>query len=91
VVNNDGGGIFSALEQAAFPDSFERVFGTPHGADLAALAAAAGIPYRRLTRIAELAGILAGTGLRLAEVRTDRATGTSLRTAMATACGRAIS
>ena len=31
VVNNDGGGIFSTLEQAAFPDSFERVFGTPHG------------------------------------------------------------
>ncbi len=35
VVNNDGGGIFSTLEQAAFPDPFERVFGTPHGRDLA--------------------------------------------------------
>ena len=34
VVNNDGGGIFSTLEQAAFPGPFERVFGTPHGARL---------------------------------------------------------
>ncbi len=36
VVNNDGGGIFSTLEQAAFAGPFERVFGTPHGADIAA-------------------------------------------------------
>ena len=32
VANNDGGGIFSTLEQAAVPAPFERVFGTPHGA-----------------------------------------------------------
>ena len=38
VVNNDGGGIFSDLEQAAFPGPFERVFGTPHGADIGSLA-----------------------------------------------------
>src|SRR5262252_8667540 len=57
VVNNDGGGIFSSLEQAAFPDSFERVFGTPHGADVAALAAAAGLPYQRLDRMADLPGV----------------------------------
>src|SRR5690348_8822803 len=31
VVSNDGGGIFSHLEPAAFPASFERLFGTPHG------------------------------------------------------------
>ena len=73
VVNNDGGGIFSTLEQAAFPDSFERVFGTPHGADLAALAAAAGLPYRRIERPANLAAALAapGAGLRIAELRTS--------------------
>jgi len=91
VVNNDGGGIFSTLEQAAFPDSFERVFGTPHGADVAALAAAAGLPYARLVDPADLPDILAGTGLRLVEVRTDRADGTKLRAAVAQACAAGIS
>ena len=48
VVNNDGGGIFSTLEQAAFPGTFERIFGTPHGTGLHHLAAAFGLPYQRL-------------------------------------------
>lgn len=45
VIDNDGGGIFSALEQGApdFAGDFERVFGTPHGGDLRALLAAPGI------------------------------------------------
>jgi 2-succinyl-5-enolpyruvyl-6-hydroxy-3-cyclohexene-1-carboxylate synthase len=90
VVNNDGGAIFSTLEQAAFPDSFERVFGTPHGADLAALAAAAGLPYARLEQSADLPAALAGTGLRLVEVRTDRSDEAKLRTAISEACAAAI-
>ncbi len=90
VVNNDGGGIFSTLEPAAFPDSFERVFGTPHGADLASLAAAAGLPYARLERAADLPGALAGSGLRLIEVRTDRADGAKLRAAITQACTAAV-
>jgi 2-succinyl-5-enolpyruvyl-6-hydroxy-3-cyclohexene-1-carboxylate synthase len=42
VADNDGGGIFSQLEQGAadFAADFERVFGTAHGADLSALLAA---------------------------------------------------
>jgi 2-succinyl-5-enolpyruvyl-6-hydroxy-3-cyclohexene-1-carboxylate synthase len=90
VVNNDGGGIFSTLEQAAFPDAFERVFGTPHGASMPALAAAAGLPYTLLEQPGDLPGALAGTGLRIAEVRTDRAAGAKLRTAIAEACAGAI-
>ena len=90
VVNNDGGGIFSTLEQAAFPASFERVFGTPHGADLAALAAAAGLPYRRLEDASGLPAALAGRGVRLVEVRTDRADGAKLRAAITQACTAAI-
>lgn len=75
VVDNDGGGIFSFLPQAAtLPgDRFERLFGTPHGADPAALGAAWGVPTTRLTAMAGLAPALAGTGTRLVHVRTDRA------------------
>jgi 2-succinyl-5-enolpyruvyl-6-hydroxy-3-cyclohexene-1-carboxylate synthase len=90
VVNNDGGGIFSTLEQAAFPDSFERLFGTPHGADLAALATAAGLPYARLEQSADLPAALAGTGLRLVEVRTNRADEAKLRTTISDAIAAAI-
>ena len=31
LLNNDGGGIFSFLPIAGFPDVFERYFGAPHG------------------------------------------------------------
>jgi 2-succinyl-5-enolpyruvyl-6-hydroxy-3-cyclohexene-1-carboxylate synthase len=90
VVNNDGGGIFSALEQAAFPGPFERVFGTPHGTDFAALAKAAGVPYTLLTTADELPDVLSQPGLRLAEFRTSRDAGTALRAAIASACTAAL-
>jgi 2-succinyl-5-enolpyruvyl-6-hydroxy-3-cyclohexene-1-carboxylate synthase len=90
VVNNDGGGIFSTLEQSSFADSFERVFGTPHGADLSALAAAAGLPYTRLAAAHELRAAVSGSGLRLVEVCTDRADGAKLRAAITQACTAAI-
>ncbi len=47
VLDDRGGGIFSLLEQGA-PEhaaAFERVFGTPHTVDLAALCAAMGVPH----------------------------------------------
>ncbi|MEP7022310.1 MAG: 2-succinyl-5-enolpyruvyl-6-hydroxy-3-cyclohexene-1-carboxylic-acid synthase [Actinomycetota bacterium] len=90
VVNNDGGGIFSTLEQAAITAPFERVFGTPHGADLRALAAAAGLPYARLGDLADLPGLLAGRGLRIVEARTDRAHGAALRARMRAAVSAAL-
>ena len=79
VASNDGGGIFSTLEPAAFPDSFERVFGTPHGARFSALAAAAGLPYRQLREAADLPAALRGSGLRIVEVPAGRAEGAALR------------
>jgi len=79
VVNNDGGGIFSALEQAAFTGSFERLFGTPHGAGLHHLAAAFGLPYQHLDLPEDLGKALPGAGLRIVEAQTDRAAGAALR------------
>jgi 2-succinyl-5-enolpyruvyl-6-hydroxy-3-cyclohexene-1-carboxylate synthase len=78
VVNNDGGGIFSTLEQAAF-DGFERLFGTSHGAALHHLAAAFGVPYQRLEQADDLGKAIQGNGLRMVEVRTDRTEGAALR------------
>jgi 2-succinyl-5-enolpyruvyl-6-hydroxy-3-cyclohexene-1-carboxylate synthase len=90
VVNNDGGGIFSTLEQAAFADSFERLFGTPHAADLHHLAAAFGLPYQRLDQPEDLDKALPGTGLRVVEARTDRAAGAALRVRLRDAAAEAI-
>ncbi|MGN6244970.1 MAG: 2-succinyl-5-enolpyruvyl-6-hydroxy-3-cyclohexene-1-carboxylic-acid synthase [Motilibacteraceae bacterium] len=79
VVNDDGGGIFTLLEQGS-PEhtaSFERVFGTPHGVDLAALGAATRTPHTLATtadvlRAALADGACPGAGVRVVEVRTDR-------------------
>ncbi len=83
VVNNDGGGIFSGLEQAAFPGPFERLFGTPHGTSLRHLAAAFSLPYQRLEHPDDLVKALPGAGLRVLEATTDRAAGTALRARVA--------
>ena len=90
VVNNDGGGIFSDLEPAAFPGSFERLFGTPHGTRIDHLAAAFGLPYQRLGRPGDLPGALRGQGLRIVEARTDRPAAAELRARMRAAATAAI-
>ena len=90
VVNNDGGGIFSTLEQAAFPGSFERLFGTPHGAALHHLAAAFGLPYQRLEQPGDLAKALQGTGLRIVEAQTSRAAGADLRARLRAVAAEAV-
>ncbi|MGH4010028.1 MAG: 2-succinyl-5-enolpyruvyl-6-hydroxy-3-cyclohexene-1-carboxylic-acid synthase, partial [Pseudonocardiaceae bacterium] len=75
VANDDGGGIFGLLEQGApeHAGSYERIFGTPQGTDLAALCAAHHVPHT-LVQPAELVAALPATaGLRVLEVRTERA------------------
>ncbi|GAB7192559.1 2-succinyl-5-enolpyruvyl-6-hydroxy-3-cyclohexene-1-carboxylic-acid synthase [Kineococcus sp. NUM-3379] len=76
LVNDDGGGIFEVLEHAdAAPrEVFERVFGTPHGADVAALCRGYGVPHR-LLGVGELPAALADPppGTSVVEVRVDRA------------------
>ncbi|GAA1113236.1 2-succinyl-5-enolpyruvyl-6-hydroxy-3-cyclohexene- 1-carboxylic-acid synthase [Nocardiopsis composta] len=89
VVNNDGGGIFSGLEQAGHPD-FERVFGTPHGVSMERVAAMADIPYTRLEWASDLPKALLGEGLRMIEVRTGRSDSAELRARMQEAVERAL-
>jgi 2-succinyl-5-enolpyruvyl-6-hydroxy-3-cyclohexene-1-carboxylate synthase len=86
VANNDGGGIFSLLEQAEHDGPFERVFGTPHGAALGSLAAAAGLPAVTVDRPGDLVPALRGHGIRVVEVRTSREAGAALRGKLREAC-----
>jgi 2-succinyl-5-enolpyruvyl-6-hydroxy-3-cyclohexene-1-carboxylate synthase len=75
VVNNNGGAVFGLLEQGAeaYASAFERIFGTPHGADLTALCAATGTHHTRVADRAELEAALAQfEGLKVVEVITDR-------------------
>jgi 2-succinyl-5-enolpyruvyl-6-hydroxy-3-cyclohexene-1-carboxylate synthase len=53
VINNDGGGIFSTLPQRGV-NGFETVFGTPHGLNPAAIAAAMGVPAKQISSLKEL-------------------------------------
>jgi 2-succinyl-5-enolpyruvyl-6-hydroxy-3-cyclohexene-1-carboxylate synthase len=75
VIDNDGGGIFSFLPQAqGVPgDQFERFWGTPHGLDLARVAAAYGIPVVEIGSVEEVPSALEGSGVRLVHARTGRA------------------
>ena len=77
VANDDGGSIFATLEQGlpAHMGAFERLFGTPVGLQFEALAAAAGIGYRRVQTADELAEALAEppVGMELVDAVIDRA------------------
>jgi 2-succinyl-5-enolpyruvyl-6-hydroxy-3-cyclohexene-1-carboxylate synthase len=84
LVNNDGGGIFSFLPQAAaddprigLPHAFETLFGTPHGTDIGAVVKALGASHRLVAAggLGEaLARALGESGLKVLEIRTDRRT-----------------
>lgn len=53
VINNNGGGIFSFLPQAAATDYFEDLFGTPQALDLAQVAALYQRSYQKVTTLVE--------------------------------------
>ena len=60
VVNDDGGSIFASLDQGgpSYSSSFEKLFGTPHRTDLAALCRATSTPHRRVTTLEDLRAAL---------------------------------
>jgi 2-succinyl-5-enolpyruvyl-6-hydroxy-3-cyclohexene-1-carboxylate synthase len=100
VVNNDGGGIFSFLPQAAttrpevgLPEHFEELFGTPHGLDLGPLVQALGAEHRGVGS-ADLASAVPESigrpGLQVLEVRTERTRNAELHRALQAAVARAV-
>jgi 2-succinyl-5-enolpyruvyl-6-hydroxy-3-cyclohexene-1-carboxylate synthase len=56
VLDNNGSGIFSQLEQGAdeYQEHYEKVFGTPHGKDLWVISESMGIPAKQVTTKTEL-------------------------------------
>jgi 2-succinyl-5-enolpyruvyl-6-hydroxy-3-cyclohexene-1-carboxylate synthase len=76
LINNDGGGIFSFLPQAAYPEHFEALFGTPHGLDFQPAVAMYGGRYASVESSADLRAALRGaigsSGLDVVELRTNR-------------------
>ncbi|HAP77053.1 MAG TPA: hypothetical protein DCR14_13320 [Acidimicrobiaceae bacterium] len=74
VVDNDGGGIFSFLPQAAAlsTERFEQLFGTPHGTDVVALARAHGLGARTVDSAVDLMAAVADRECTVVRVCTDR-------------------
>lgn len=74
VVDNQGGGIFSFLPQRSTlgSDTFERLFGTPHRADLAGLATAHDVATQVVTTSRQLHDAVQLVGPRVTVVKTNR-------------------
>jgi 2-succinyl-5-enolpyruvyl-6-hydroxy-3-cyclohexene-1-carboxylate synthase len=77
VVDNRGGGIFSFLPQAQFPEHFDTLFGTPQPVDLSAMATVHRVPAVEVTQAEAFApaviDAISARGVRMVLVRTDRA------------------
>jgi 2-succinyl-5-enolpyruvyl-6-hydroxy-3-cyclohexene-1-carboxylate synthase len=100
LVNNDGGGIFSFLPQAlaptpgsGLPEHYEELFGTPHGIDVGPIVRALGGDHRVVDH-AELGDTITGAvgraGVRVLEIRTDRARNVALHRDLAAAVRTAL-
>ena len=86
VANDTGGSIFATLEpgRPAHSAAYERLFGTPHAVDFAALAAAFGCGYAQVGDQAELEAALTQPprGVELVEAMIDRSQRRTLDTAI---------
>lgn len=102
LVNNGGGGIFSFLPQArpgaavpgsGLPEHYEELFGTPHGIVFGPIVVALGGEHRCVDHLAlgaAIADSVGRTGVRVLELRTDRARNLELHREVATVVQRAL-
>ncbi|HXZ04943.1 MAG TPA: thiamine pyrophosphate-dependent enzyme, partial [Ktedonobacteraceae bacterium] len=82
LINNDGGGIFSFLPQAAYPEHFEQLFGTPTGLDFRPMVEMYGGRFQRVDsweafRKAVNLG-LNSAGLDVIEIPTERSSNVNM-------------
>jgi 2-succinyl-5-enolpyruvyl-6-hydroxy-3-cyclohexene-1-carboxylate synthase len=77
LINNDGGGIFSFLPQAAYPEHFEELFGTPTGLDFSLAVQMHGGQYAKTDSWEQFRKLVSqgitGAGLHVIEVAAERA------------------
>ena len=102
LVNNDGGGIFSFLPQAqpaaarpgtGLPGHYEELFGTPHGIDVGPIVTALGGEHRLIGGTDLAAAIrdsVGRPGVRVLELRTDRARNLELHRQVAAVAGSVL-
>ncbi|TFV88344.1 2-succinyl-5-enolpyruvyl-6-hydroxy-3-cyclohexene-1-carboxylic-acid synthase [Blastococcus sp. CT_GayMR16] len=92
VPDNDGGGIFAQLEpgEDRHTRDYRRVFGTPHGRDLVAVAQGLGWAASSVRSAGELTAALALGGPRVVVVRTDQRAEAELTRELRAAAGRAL-
>jgi 2-succinyl-5-enolpyruvyl-6-hydroxy-3-cyclohexene-1-carboxylate synthase len=92
VIDNDGGGIFGFLPQAAALDGseYETLLGTPRGVSVAKVASLFDLPHHRIDSLDRLPDTLDG-GSGLVEVKTDRRASVELHRRLSAAVSSAIS
>jgi 2-succinyl-5-enolpyruvyl-6-hydroxy-3-cyclohexene-1-carboxylate synthase len=92
VRDDDGGGIFAQLEpgEQRHAADYRRVFGTPHGRELVAVARALGWASAEVGRPDELGAALAAGGPRVVVVRTDQRAEADLARRLRTAVADAL-
>jgi len=92
VPDNDGGGIFAQLEpgQPQYAAGYRRVFGTPHGRDLVAVARALGWAATAVSDPGQLVAALGAGGPRVVVVRTDAAADAALAGRLRSAAAAAL-
>ena len=92
VPDNDGGGIFAQLEpgQERYAADYRRVFGTPHGRELTAVATALGWPATEVRSTDQLTAALGLGGPRVVVVRTDQRAEAALGVRLRDAAVRAL-
>ncbi len=92
VPDNDGGGIFAQLEpgEERYAEGYRRVFGTPHGRDLVAVATALGWAATRVSTAEELTVALGLGGPHVIVVRTDQRAEAALARDLRAAAARVL-
>ena len=94
LINNDGGGIFSFLPQAAYQEQFEQLFGVPTGLDFRLAVQMYGGQYERVENWEQFRKLVSravrSKGLHIIEVQTERASNVTMHRQLWEVVGKAI-